>query len=384
MSFIRTRRNGILGASLFVILALFFLFPVGTAAQTYTWTTQVIDIEGGDSSIVVDHDGNIHVSYHYPTHAVLKYAFLPAGSSHWFTMPIDDLLGDFLTRITVDDKGNPYICYSPKVLKFAHFDGGHWSVQQIDPGNGVVNYYCSVRVGANGDPQVSWYVESGVWLRYAVLHDGVWTARNIDAEGGPGKFNSMVLDAQGNPHVSYIGLVGVKLKYAHFDGKEWIRTIVDSQDMDRAGLDRGMGNSIALDSHGNPMISYFDTGSLKFARLQNGKWNLERIDTFPPSMPWSWRSFRSTVMLDRQGNPHIGYESVLGIKHAWWDGTKWHTQLILGPSGITTDGSMTMDAKDNLYFCYTDPVDRSLKLAIGHFTPSEVSSDAVAKEKPSN
>ena len=73
------------------------------------------------------------------------------------------------------------------------------------------------------------------------------------------------------------------------------------------------------------------------------------------------RSFRSTqIVLDQNGNPHIGYQSSLGLKHAWWDGTRWNTQLIVAPAGTTFDGAMAIDSQDNLYFSYTDGGDRSL------------------------
>jgi len=364
------RSDKLLGPGGCLAAVALLLLPGAAAAQTWTWSTQLIDTEGTDSSLVVDRDGNVHVSYRFLTKSQLKYAFLPSGGSQWFTMSLDQMLGDFQSRITVDEKGNPYICYTPKVLKFASFDGRRWTTQAVDPGGGVVNYYCSVRVGADGSPQVSWYVESGVFLRYAILKDGVWTAQNIDVQGTPGKFNSMILDAHGNPHVSYISLLGCKLKYAHYDGKGWIRSTLDASDLSPLGGDRGMGNSITLDRQGNPMISYFDSQSLKFAHLVNGKWKLETLDHFPQITLWGWRNFRSNIVLDRDGNPHIGYESILGLKHAWWDGSIWKTQLILAPAGTTFDGAMDIDSNNNLYFSYTDPVDRSLKLAIGRFTPA--------------
>src|SRR5215475_12886963 len=186
------------GLVLALILLLFSVSP-GARAQSWTWTNQVIDVEGDDSWIVVDHNGNLHVSYRHPTGAQLKYAFQPASGKRWFNTTLDDMQGDFQTRIAVNDQGNPYICYTPKTLKFAYFDGQRWTRQQIDPGIGTVNYYCSVRVGRDGNPQVSWYVESGVYLRYAVLRDGAWEAMNIDAQNTPGKFNSLILDANGNP-----------------------------------------------------------------------------------------------------------------------------------------------------------------------------------------
>jgi hypothetical protein len=86
--------------------------------------------------------------------------------------------------------------------------------------------------------------------------------------------------------------------------------------------------------------------------------------------------------LDHQGRPHIGYQSPLGLKHAWWDGHQWSTEVILGPAGTTFDGGMAMDDKDNLYFSYTDPVQKSLMLAVGHYAGSQRTANSDSASGP--
>jgi hypothetical protein len=223
-------------------------------------------------------------------------------------------------------------------------------------------------------------------LRHAILKDGTWIAQNIDTQDAPGKFNSMTLDKSGHPQVAYIGLYGTKLKYARFDGTAWIRSVLEAPNsgIEQSHGDTGMGNSIAIDPQGNPMISYFNTESLKFAHLVNGRWKFAVVDSFPLLDQWGWRYFRSTIVLDQSGYPHIGYQSPLGLKHAWWDGTRWNTQLLMAHAGTTFDGAMGIDSKDNLYFSYTDPVDRTLKLAIGHRTQAKQAAEAGAKQNPKN
>ena len=357
---------------LFILLLLISLIglPSVAVAQEWTWTASQIDPEGTDSWLAVDHDGNVHVSYRVAAGGKLKYAFLPAGGSNWFTMTLDQMLGDFLSGIAVDPKGNPYICYSPGVLKLAVFDGRRWKIQEVDPDNGLVHFYCSVRFGPDGAPHLSWYVETPFTVHHAVLRDGVWIARIVDNQDLPGKINSMAVDRLGNPQLSYIGLNGTKLKYARFNGQVWTRINLEApnQGLEMSRGDTGMGNSIAIDRDNNPMISYFDTSSLKFAHSVDGKWKFEIIDRFDPLDKWGWRTFRSTTVLDRKGNPHIGYQCPLGLKHAWWDGHQWRTQVILAPAGTTFDGAMAIDDKDNLYFSYTDPVQHSLMLAIGRYS----------------
>ena len=365
-----TRRGTFLSA--LIVVALVLVLPFTAAGQTWQWSSQLIDAEGTDSSVHVDGNGNVHVSYRHTAGGQLKYGFLPAGGSRWFTVVLDQLLGDFLTGITVDDNDNPFICYTPGTLKIARFDGHEWKTQQVDPGGGLVGFFCNVRVGNNHKPQISWYVDGTFRLKHAILENGSWMAQNVDVQDLPGKINSMVLDTADQPHLSYIGLFGPKLKYAHFDGSHWIRSVLDAPDTNPAGGDRGMGNSIVLDPQGNPMISYFNIQSLRFAHIVDGHWKYETLDQFPPMAQWGWRNFRSAMALDPEGRLHIVYESVLGLKHEWWDGAQWKKQLLLPPAGTSFDGGMAIDAKGNLYYSYTDPADRSLQLAIGRYVPASV------------
>jgi len=351
-----------------LVLLISLMFPGAIKAQTWTWTTEGVDIDGTDTSIIVDQEGNLHVSYSFSAGGELRYAFRPAGNPHWFKMTLDKGLGVFYSRITVDAQGNPHICYTPRIMKYAHFDGRHWSVQQVDPGGGLVAYTCSIRMGADGTPRLSWYVESGVFLRYAEFKDGVWMARTLDAEGLPGKWHSLVLDSNGLPRIAYIQFPWGRLKYTAFDGKQWNTVILD-QPVTNPGdnLERGFGASLALDGKGNPLISYYDLQSLKMARLVDGKWEKGVIEQLPPFGQWAWKNFRSTLVLDSKGNPHVGFESLQGLEHAWWDGRQWRSQLIVAPVGATFfESAMTIDRNDNLYISFRDPGDGSLRVAIGH------------------
>lgn len=363
-------------------------FPSLVAAQSWTWSTEMIDVLGSDSSIALDEEGNINVSYYFSPEGQLKYAFRGQKGDRWFRMSLDKGFGEFFTRIAVDMKGNPYICYSPQVLKVAHFDGRRWGVQQVDPGGGLVSYTCSVAVGSDGAPRLSWYVESGVFLRFAILKDGVWVAQTADREFMPGKWNSLALDSKGLPHLSYVTIFKWQLRYSYFDGKNWIHTIVDSPDKNPAGDQRGMGNSLALDAEGNPMIAYYDIGSLKFARLRNGRWNIETLERFPTYGGMAgWKSYRSSLSLDHEGNPHVVFITPMGLEHVWADGNGWRTQLILALSGnANLDSSLAIGGDNTLYISYTDPADHSLKLAIGRPKPSMQTTNAAhaEKEQPKN
>jgi hypothetical protein len=343
------------------------VLPKPAAAQSDTWTTETVDVSGKFTSLAVDGAGNLHLSY--SNDEGIKYGFRPAGGSKWFTMKVDG--GQTFTRIALDPKGRPSICYTPDVMKYASWDGRQWKIQQIDPGIGVASYSCTVAIAADGTPHVTWYQERNpdysnyLHFKYAVLRDGVWMARTIDFDAQTGKWQSMTLDAHGNPHISYDAYVSGQLKYAVWDGKNWVVKSVDARTSSNQPY-RGMGSSLVLDSKGLGMISYYYDGELKFARQkESGAWSIETIDSV--SQLGSWVGFRSSLALDQEGMPQIAYDDGGRLKYAYFDGARWHVQVVIAASyDPYRYCSIVVDSNDTPYISYRDSTDGSLKVAIGH------------------
>ncbi len=352
-----------------VALAMFLLLPAVASGQTWSWENESVDSSGRFASLAVDKLGNLHLSY-AKDHEGIKYGFRPAASSQWFTMVLDRQIVSY-TNLTLDRQGNPHICYTPRVIRYAYWDGQKWQTQQIAPGSGVIGFSCSVAVDPDGTPHVVWYQEKNpdgsfaVSLKYATLREGVWMARTIEFRGQTGKWNAMVLDAQGYPHISYSAYTKGDLKYARWNGKSWVATTVDARNL---RLYRGMGNSLALDANGRALISYYDETSLKFAREGENTWSIESL--IPVSPESSWKAFRSSLVMDQRGFPHICYEDFGALKHAYWDGNQWRIQVIAARGTEPHRyNALAIDGKDTLYVAYRDPVDGSLKVAIGRQTP---------------
>lgn len=351
-------------------VAVLSAFPLTVSAQTWRWIFEDVDVQGAGTSIAVDGDGNLHLAYYVSMGGELRYGFRPAGTSKWYKMALASGLNSMDTGITLDANGNPQICYTPSSIRYARWDGKRWSTQEIDPGSPRIGFTCSIRVSPEGRPMVVWYEEGGPYLRFAVLKDGVWLASSVDGGGGewPGKWNSMVLDARGQPHISYSDWPAPELKYAQFNGQNWAINVVDAPDPKKSGeVERSMGNSLVLDAKGSPLISYYDEESLRLARLVDGRWKSEVVESLPPyGRNWSWKNFRSTLVLDSKGRPHIGFESRLGLEHAWWDGEKWQTQLLVSTMGFPLlENAMAIDRNDDLYVPFRDPRDGTLRLAVG-------------------
>lgn len=367
------------------VFLLSVVFPTAAVAQTWQWTREDVDVWAKFTAVAVDADGNVHVSYAGSNGSVLKYAYRSDISKRWFTMDLDKQLQDFATNITIDRQGNPRICYTPRELRYAQFDGQKWQIQQIASGSGSVEYNCSVTVGSDGTPHVIWYHTRSsdgsnfLHLKYAALQDGVWLAKTVDFDGEDGKWNSMALDSDGRPQLTYSVFPRGELKYASWTGKEWM---LHAGITPGATASAGMGNSLVLDAHNLPEISFYESnieyagatrGSLKFARRKDDAWIVETVDSV--FQRGSWVGFRSSLVLDHQGLPHICYEDAGTLKHAFSDGKRWHIQVVAARANEPyLYSSMAIDKNDTLYISYRDPSDGSLKVAIGHSSVQGTSS----------
>jgi hypothetical protein len=381
------------GRILPAFLFLFFI-PSLLFGQTWKWTTETVDTYGIQTSIAVDQHQNLHISYFS---AGVKYGFRPRDSSHWFTMDIAPPAGyeEIFTRISLGPDGNPHICFTPAGLKYAGFENHQWSIQQIDPQSGLIEYTCSLAIAADGTRHVLWYQynnpQGGYYLhlKYAILEKGAWMARTLDFDMQAGKWNSMVLDSQGNPHVSYDSFIKGEMKYAYWDGKEWKRTVIDSPNISPNGpYSHGLGNSLVLNRDGKAQISYEDgdlggaaatQSSLKYAWERDGSWKIDTIANI--TVTGSWIGYRTRQALDPQGNPHIAYEDAGAVKHAYWDGSNWRIQVVSGPGPKRHRyENIAIDQAGNIYISYQDAVDGSLKVAIGQ--PQVPAHDASDEKKP--
>lgn len=372
---------------LLLILGLVFrAFPSVAETPEWTWTREVVDTDGKAMSLTADAAGNLHISY--DGEGGLKYGYRAAGSkSQWFTMPLGG--GVSYTNIKVDEKGNPHLCstYLSLPLRYAHYDGKKWDIQEVAPEDNMsVQAQCSVAIAPDGTAHLAWYRLPGGFgnnhIRYAVLKNGVWLMRTLDFDEQSGKWNWMVVDQNGNPDVTYDAFIKGMLKFAHWDGKEWKIELVDRRGAHGTDYGVGMGSSVCLDSKGNAHVSYYTDSELRYASRDGETWKVETVDTVQPT--GAAQDYRTSVLFDKDGVPHISYEDSGVLKHAYKIGDQWRLQVIAPRGGRTSRfNSMAIDVAGNIiYIAYKDPLDGSVKVAVGR--KSEASDSATEQHSHKN
>jgi hypothetical protein len=184
------------------------------------------------------------------------------------------------------------------------------------------------------------------------MADGGWTIQTVDSTVnlGLGYFPSLALDSSGNPHISYWDTTNYDLKYASWNGTAW-----SIQTVDGAG-NVGFDSSLALDSSGNPRISYYDydNDALKYASWSGTAWKIETVDSTGDV------GSNSSLALDSFGNPHISYYEYTNddLKYASWSGTAWSIQTVHSAGEISHgSSSLALDSSGNPHISYKNWTD---------------------------
>jgi hypothetical protein len=154
-------------------------------------------------------------------------------------------------------------------------------------------------------------------LLVPTLSHADWKVKTL-AKGGA--YNSIAVDSSGNPHISYLddsNPMNYVLRHASLNGKAWRHEIVDSGDV-------GWWNAIAVDSLGHIHISYLSdkpTASLRYAYFDGSGWSVTSVD--------SSGGYSTSIAVDADNRPHISYVDFSGnLKYATPDGTTWVVQAI--------------------------------------------------------
>jgi hypothetical protein len=322
-----------------------------------------------DRSLRLDAEGRPHIAY-YGDH--LYYAWHDGLEWQYEMVDSAPQVGAF-AALALDAAGNPHISYydwTNRDLKYARWTGGAWDIQIVD-GEEDVGWDSSLALDDAGNPHISYYQEVFVskyeiysYLRYARWTGSDWDIQTVD---GGGRFCSLALDSMGNPHISYHGNDGTK--YAYWTGSEWDIQAVDS------GESVGWYTSLALDAADHPHISYGERAddALKYAHWTGSTWDVQIVDST------AFAGLNSSLALDATGRPHISYRAGYDLRYAHWMGSSWDIRTVDNVETMGYRTSLALDAASTPHIIYYDETNRDLKYT--HWTGSAWDIQHVGGEK---
>ncbi len=340
-------------------------FSIG--ARGNQWYSGTVDSQGSVgrySSIAVDPNNQVHISYYDYSNSALKYSIF--DGIKWSTDFVDSRgnVGEY-TSIAIDSLNQPHISYydnSNYNLKYAFFNGVNWQTETVDS-IGYVGEYTSLALDSNDLPHISYYDLINFDLKYTYNNGVEWYTETVDYQGRVGEHTSIALDSNNHPHISYYDDLNRGLRYTYYDGDQWFNETIYSEVS-------GSRTSIAIDNNDHPHISFVDIGNddLKYAHWNGTAWLNETIDSQREV------GYCSSLALDVKGNPHIAYydNSNGGLKYVYYDGFLWRSELI--DASVGSYLSMTLDDSDQPHISY-ESLNYYLKYATIDDDPPNLISD---------
>lgn len=252
-------------------------------------------------SLGIDNENYAHISYHIggPTKTLYYTNNNPKWNTAESLLSTDNIQ---YPSIAVDNYNNIHIVYVVGTqLKYSTNMDGNWQHSNID-NNGT---YPVIKFDTSSEYlHVVYYDNVYGTLKYAkkYIYDNTWDIQTIDNEGDFNSYISLALDSNGNPHVSYYDAISVSLNYAYFNGTEWVKETIDSNG------NMGKYSSIALDSNDKVYIAYYHyksktTGALKLATNKNGIWETMYIENVTGQNDGLFNK----IIVDSNFNIHIIY-----------------------------------------------------------------------------
>lgn len=152
------------------------------------WTLEAIDDSGTiqlGTSIAIDCDSNVHVSYHDNDSEKLKYA--KKTGTNWSLETVRDDTGSYgmNNSIALDGNGNPRIAYyefNSGLLLYSYKSGSTW-YHEVADGNTEVGSANSLAIDENGNAHISYYDEGDGDLKYAFGYTAL-SGTGITIKGG--------------------------------------------------------------------------------------------------------------------------------------------------------------------------------------------------------
>ncbi|MCH1537235.1 MAG: putative Ig domain-containing protein, partial [Candidatus Poseidonia sp.] len=308
-----------------------------------SWVNTTIDSTGdvgAHTSLAIDSNDTMHISYTDTTNSDLKYATCSSSctsSSSWENVTVDTAGGKG-TSIAIDSNDNLHISYyddSNDELKYAtctstcNSSSSSWTNTTVDSSgiggdSGIgVQDRTSIAIDSNDELHISYGDKTNSKLKYATCSSScstsTWTIINLISTSTDTP-NNMAIDSNDYLHISYYDDSNEELKYAtcssscDSSSSSWTFITVDS------ATDAGIYNSLALDSNDVVHISYQSdytfsaspTADMKYATCTSScssasSWYTHTIESTPSV---NYEAIGLSIGIDGENKSHIIYQRV--------------------------------------------------------------------------
>ena len=338
---------------------------VGWSSPT---TLDSTDSVGYQSSLAIDSNDNLHVTYRDNTNGNLEY--MAYDGSSWSTpvsLDSTDNVG-YQSSLAIDSNDNLHATYfdaTNQNLEYTTYDGSSWSTPISLDSTGHVGYDSSLAIDSSDNLHVTYRDGTNGNLEYMTYDGSSWsTPVSLDSTDNVGRDSSLAIDSNDNLHVTYFDETNYNLEYMAYDGSSWSTPVsIDSTD------NVGRQSSLAIDSNDNLHVTYLDETN----------WNLEYMtyDGSSWSTPVSLDSTdivgsESSLAIDSNDNLHVTYydNTNYNLEYMTYDGSSWSTPVSLDSTGnVGLYCSLAIDSNDNLHVTYFDAPNGNLEY-VTYSTPA--------------
>ncbi|MBI5441062.1 MAG: choice-of-anchor D domain-containing protein [Deltaproteobacteria bacterium] len=336
-----------------------FLLPVlllfQAAASRAEWVVQSVDRPdnvGRYSSVAVDRDNRVHISYFSDTHGELKYAKKDANTP-WVTATLDSRGETGLyTSLAVGNYAHiSYYSANSTKLHYAENPGGVWRTDEVEAAHDVGNF-TSLAVDANEKIHISYYDAYARSLKYATNQSGTWQVTLVE-NSGAGERSSIGLDSNGGVHIAYYDGVQKRLRYAYKDSAGWHASTLDGT------YDVGSSAALAVGSDNSIHVCYLDAGArtLKYAtKTGTGGWQLAVVDGSGTV------GGHIAAAVDANNKVHVSY----------YDATNRDLRYVTNLSGTWTSAAVDAQGDVGQYTSIAVGRDRSLHISFYDVTEGDL------------